>query len=248
MDTELWSQKVEPFLKAHANPTAGYDAAVGELQAGRKVGHWVWYIFPQLEGLGKSHAAQRFALADAEEAWAFVSHPLLGARLALAIDTVDQHPGPLHVLMGDPVDARKLVSCLTLFYYVCQRHLDEADKLLTARAGAMTLACHRLLKKAAGEGLPECAFTLQALPKMPVCGACGQRPAPLTVGSGVAPTSYPRCLDCQFGCVEDAGVWKLVYDNASELGLPDMEGQKTYVDGKLVGWQEWLTLKGLPEL
>ncbi len=54
METDEWSQKVARFHHAHANPTAGFNAAIGELQSRRKVGHWVWYIFAQLQGLGKS--------------------------------------------------------------------------------------------------------------------------------------------------------------------------------------------------
>lgn len=248
MDTELWVEKAEQFLKAHANPSAGFNAAIGELQAGRKVGHWVWYIFPQLEGLGKSSAAQRFALADGDEAWALVAHPLLGARLALAIEVVDRHRGTLHGLMADPVDSSKLVSCLTLFYNVCQLHLNDSDKLLAARAAAVTMACHRLLKKAAGEGLPECAFTLQALPPAPLCGACNIRPAPLATASGIAPVSYPRCLDCQIDRVEGEWVWHLLRQLAADLGVPDMTGQKTCIDGKYFSWEEWLALdRPMPE-
>lgn len=213
---------------------------MGELQAGRKVGHWVWYIFPQLEGLGRSATAQRFALADADEAWAFVSHPLLGARLALAIDTVDRHPGTLHQLMADPLDAKKLVSSLTLFSFVRQVHQFDHDKLLAERALAVAMACHRTLQKAAAEGIPKCAFTLAALPKTATCGAWGVEPAPLVVGSAVAAVSYPRCLACQLGNVEAEWVWRLSCQAAAEPGLPDMTPFKTVVNGELLGWNEWL--------
>lgn len=243
MDPDDWAEKVERFTHAHANPGAGFDAAMREIRAGRKVGHWIWYIFPQLEELGRSSAAARFALADADEAWAYVAHPLLGARLALAFETVDQHPGSLHELMADPVDARKLVSSLTLFHAVCQLHLADADALLAARALSITMTSHRVLKKAAREGLPKCAFTLQSLPAAQTCGACGTEPAPLVVASGVAPVSYPRCVDCQLDSVEGEWVWKLVLQSAADLGLPDMAGQKTMVDGKYLSWDEWLQLR-----
>ncbi len=203
MEMNEWTEKLEGFVKAHANATAGFNAAIGELQAGRKVGHWVWYIFPQLEGLGKSSVAQRFALADADEAWAYVAHPVLGARLALALETVDQHRGTLHDLMADPLDTKKLVSSLTLFGYVCQSHLYGHDALLAARAVAVAVACRRLLLKAAGEGLPKCLITLEAMPKTGPCGACGGQPAPgPAVSSSVAPVSYNSCLDCQLDNIE----------------------------------------------
>ncbi len=203
MYTADWDDKVEHFMQAHANATAGFNAALGELQAGRKVGHWVWYIFPQLEGLGKSSAAQQFALADADEAWAYVAHPALGARLALALEAVDQHPGTLHDLMADPLDTKKLVSSLTLFGYVSQFHLCDHDALLAARALAVAVTCRRLLLKAAGEGLPKCLITLEAMPKTAPCGACGGQPAPgPAVSSSVAPVSYNRCLDCHLDNIE----------------------------------------------
>ena len=66
----------------------------------------------------------------------------------------------MHSLMADPVDAKKLVSSLTLFHAVCEQPLYDADKPLAARALSLTMASHRVLKKAAGEGLPKCPFTL----------------------------------------------------------------------------------------
>lgn len=245
METDEWSQKVARFHHAHANPTAGFNAAIGELQSRRKVGHWVWYIFPQLHGLGKSAAAQRFALEDADEAWAYVAEPLLGARLALAFETVHKHPGTLHDLMREPIDVRKLVSSMTLFYVVCQQHLHDQDKLLEARARAIATSCHFILEKAASEGLPLCAVTLERLPTVARCGACGVRPAPVETSSGIAPVSYARCPDCQRDRVEAEWVWALVHRNAAEFGLPDMTGQTTRVDGQPLTWDAWLALRGL---
>ena len=163
MSDEQWPEMAERFLKAHANPVAGFDAALGELKAGRKEGHWIWYIFPQLEGLGTSSAAQWFALADVDQAWAFASHVVLGAHLLQAIETVNQHPGTLHDLMVNPVDVRKLVSSLTLFWYVCQDHMHDREVSHATRASELTAACYRVLKKAADQGIPQCAFTIQAL-------------------------------------------------------------------------------------
>ena len=92
-----------------------YDQALAELRAGRKRTHWMWFVLPQLAGLGRSAMAQRFALRDLDEARAYVAHPVLGRRLVecaralTALDTVD----PVEV-MGD-VDAQKLQSSMTLF-------------------------------------------------------------------------------------------------------------------------------------
>jgi uncharacterized protein (DUF1810 family) len=92
-----------------------YAQALAELRAGRKRTHWMWFVFPQIAGLGRSGMAQRFAIRDLDEARAYIAHPVLGPRLVecaralTALDTED----PAEVL-GD-VDAQKLRSSLTLF-------------------------------------------------------------------------------------------------------------------------------------
>jgi uncharacterized protein (DUF1810 family) len=92
-----------------------YDQALAELRAGEKRTHWMWFVFPQLAGLGRSGMAQRFAISGLEEARAYVGHPTLGRRLvevsrALTdLDTADP------VAVFGPVDAQKLRSSMTLF-------------------------------------------------------------------------------------------------------------------------------------
>jgi uncharacterized protein (DUF1810 family) len=100
------------FVDAQANT---YDQALAELRAGAKRTHWMWFVFPQIAGLGRSGMAQRFALADLDEARAYLDHPVLGRRLVqcarslTALDTDD----PVQV-MGS-IDAQKLRSSMTLF-------------------------------------------------------------------------------------------------------------------------------------
>jgi uncharacterized protein (DUF1810 family) len=92
-----------------------YQRALGELRAGRKTSHWMWFIFPQVAGLGLSAMAQRFAVSGLAEARAYLDHPVLGPRLrecAEAIAAVDD--GTADRILG-PVDAMKLRSCMTLF-------------------------------------------------------------------------------------------------------------------------------------
>jgi uncharacterized protein (DUF1810 family) len=92
-----------------------YDTALAELRAGHKRSHWMWFVFPQLAGLGRSATAQHYAIADLAEARAYLAHPVLGPRLLdcaralTALDTTD----PVAVLGG--VDAQKLRSSMTLF-------------------------------------------------------------------------------------------------------------------------------------
>jgi uncharacterized protein (DUF1810 family) len=94
---------------------AAYDTVVGELRAGRKRSHWMWFIFPQIAGLGHSAMAQRFALASVDEAIAYLAHPVLGPRLrecaALVAGIEDRS---INDVFGDP-DDRKFWSSMTLF-------------------------------------------------------------------------------------------------------------------------------------
>ena len=100
------------FLEAQKN---SYDTALREIKTGRKRSHWMWYIFPQIRGLGYSAMAQHYAIRDLGEAREYLRHPVLGPRLIeisealLALDESD----PRRV-MGSPDDL-KLRSCMTLF-------------------------------------------------------------------------------------------------------------------------------------
>ena len=67
------------FLQAQSSARAGYETARDELTVGAKREHWIWYIFPQIEGLGRSSMAQRFALAGLDDATQYICHPVLGA-------------------------------------------------------------------------------------------------------------------------------------------------------------------------
>jgi uncharacterized protein (DUF1810 family) len=156
---------LERFRSAQASPDAGFEAALREIRAGRKTGHWIWYVLPQLSGLGTSAMSRTFGLRDAAEATAFLRDPELGARLATIVTAIAAqlaaHPGLLlSSLMGSEIDARKLVSSLTLFERVAAR-LDESDA--HEQAGQVADAARKVLATAAAEGYPRCAFTLQRL-------------------------------------------------------------------------------------
>ena len=92
-----------------------YDQALAELRAGRKRSHWMWFIFPQLKGLGSSPMAQKFALASRAEATAYLAHPLLGPRLRHCTGLVNAVAGrTAHDIFGTPDDL-KFRSSMTLF-------------------------------------------------------------------------------------------------------------------------------------
>ena len=92
-----------------------YATVLRELRAGRKESHWMWFIFPQLAGLGSSAMAQRYALQSLDEARAYLAHPILGARLRECAELVLAVNGrTINEILGSP-DDMKLCSCATLF-------------------------------------------------------------------------------------------------------------------------------------
>jgi uncharacterized protein (DUF1810 family) len=92
-----------------------YDQALRELRAGRKQGHWIWFVFPQIAGLGRSPTSQHYALSGLDEARAYLAHPVLGPRLVEAAQTLLDLPGDDAVAVLGPIDAVKLRSSMTLF-------------------------------------------------------------------------------------------------------------------------------------
>jgi uncharacterized protein (DUF1810 family) len=117
MDTQF---NLERFVEAQA-PV--YSTVIKELGAGRKASHWMWFIFPQLAGLGSSATAREFAIASADEAAAYLAHPLLGARLrecsALVLAIDDKQVDEIFA----PPDDLKFHSSMTLFAEIAP---DEA--------------------------------------------------------------------------------------------------------------------------
>lgn len=91
-----------------------FETALAELAAGVKRTHWMWFVFPQIAGLGRSETARFYAIANPSEARAYLAHPLLGPRLLEATRTLIAAPGDAPSILG-PIDSVKLRSCLTLF-------------------------------------------------------------------------------------------------------------------------------------
>jgi uncharacterized protein (DUF1810 family) len=95
----------DPFdLARFVGAQAGvFDAAVDELRAGRKRSHWMWFVFPQLRGLGSSPTARSYGISSLDEATAYLQHPVLGPRLEMAVSAVQSSPAPsLNALFGSP--------------------------------------------------------------------------------------------------------------------------------------------------
>ena len=98
-----------------------YEDAVRELKNGKKLTHWMWYIFPQIAGLGYSSTARFFAIQDREEAQAYLDHPILGGRLVECTKIVMAHHGKTAVEIFGGVDAVKFRSSMTLFMALAGR-------------------------------------------------------------------------------------------------------------------------------
>ena len=92
-----------------------YDAALAELGAGRKRSHWMWFVFPQIAGLGQSPTSRRYAITSLDEARAYLEHPVLGPRLREATRTFAELTGRSAEEVFGGIDAVKLRSSMTLF-------------------------------------------------------------------------------------------------------------------------------------
>lgn len=93
-----------------------YDGVLSELRRGRKTSHWMWFIFPQVAGLGHSAMSQRFAIASLDEARAYLAHPILGARLLECAALVLATTGRTAEAILGLIDGMKLRSSMTLFH------------------------------------------------------------------------------------------------------------------------------------
>lgn len=108
---------LERFVEAQdTEPCGDYNQALAEMRAGQKRGHWIWYIFPQMRGLGHSPNSYLYGISGLEEAKAYLAHEVLGPRLREITEAVLEQAGePADVLMGWEIDAMKLRSSMTLF-------------------------------------------------------------------------------------------------------------------------------------
>jgi uncharacterized protein (DUF1810 family) len=102
---------LDRFVRAQGG---GLDAPLAELRRGRKVGHWMWFVFPQLRGLGRSETSTFFGLDGLAEAQAYLAHPVLGPRLRAACEAIIEAEGDAEAILG-PIDAMKLRSSMTVF-------------------------------------------------------------------------------------------------------------------------------------
>src|SRR5580692_8395320 len=93
-----------------------FERAAAELRAGRKSGHWMWFVFPQIAGLGLSLTSRRYAISSLREARAYLAHPVLGPRLTGCAQILNQLTGTTAEQVFGSIDAVKLRSSMTLFH------------------------------------------------------------------------------------------------------------------------------------
>jgi uncharacterized protein (DUF1810 family) len=120
----------DPLEKFIIAQQSDFAMALSEIMAGKKRSHWIWYIFPQIQGLGQSVTSKYYAISDIEEAGVFLNHPVLGKRLIrISRELLDLPSNDAYVIFGSPDDL-KLKSSMTLFSMVpaADPVFDEAIK------------------------------------------------------------------------------------------------------------------------
>jgi uncharacterized protein (DUF1810 family) len=155
---------LERFIKAQDASVAGYADALQELRTDGKRGHWIWYVFPQLSGLGSSSASEFYGIDGRDEADAYLQHPVLRKRLlevTAAVAERLERGDRLKALMGSHIDALKVVSSLTLFHDVAERLGSDADESTDLRQFATV--SNAVLRASAAQGYPPCRRTIEAL-------------------------------------------------------------------------------------
>lgn len=133
---------LDRFLDAQAEM---YQTALGELRAGRKTSHWIWFVFPQIAGLGRSPTAQHYAIGSLEEAKAYLRHPLLGTRLHECLAVLQALPPTSADHIFGSLDAMKFRSSLTLFHRADPLDAGVVDALQRWFGGREDEATLRLL-------------------------------------------------------------------------------------------------------
>lgn len=156
---------LERFHEAQANRSGGYDTALAEIRSGAKRSHWIWYVFPQIQGLGRSSTARAYALRDLAEACAYLRDPNLGARYEEIVAAVSEQLARgirVEDLMGSQIDALKLVSSLTLFRAAAEQ-LARENPLYASLAERLAA----LLGQTSDQGYLACDFTLARIADEP---------------------------------------------------------------------------------
>jgi uncharacterized protein (DUF1810 family) len=150
---------LQRFKDAQEKAGDGFEQALSEIRRGRKRGHWIWYVFPQLRGLGQSTMSEEYGIDGEREAIAYLRDEQLRSRLVTIASALAAHRRSevrLATVMGSQLDAAKVVSSMTLFAHVARRLREEEQ---CADCDALVRAADAILAWGAEEGLSPCAYT-----------------------------------------------------------------------------------------
>ena len=125
-----------------------YERALTEIRNGRKTSHWMWFVFPQLDGLGRSAMSRRYAISSVDEARAYLTHPVLGERLRECARVVADADADPQTIFGG-IDAMKLQSSMTLFHLAAPEEAAFAAVLARHYGGQLDPETERLLDRPA---------------------------------------------------------------------------------------------------
>jgi len=142
MDNDL-----DRFLEAQR---CNYDWALTQIKSGQKRGHWMWYIFPQIKGLGYSETSKYYAINDIDEAKDYLKHPILGARLQeISNELLKLEQSDADLIFGS-IDSMKLKSCMTLFWVADKSNAEVfikvIDKFFNGKYDERTLSLIKTLR------------------------------------------------------------------------------------------------------
>jgi len=152
-----------PITKFEDKVTKDFHSALTEIETGKKTGHWIWWIFPQAKGLGRSDRSKRYGIGCMDEAVIYLAHRPLGDRYCQIVDAawwqVTRCRTPVRTLCGR--DAKKFVSSLTLFQRAAEKCIAAQIPEFEHRAFERLVdQCTDILDAAAAEGLPRCKRSL----------------------------------------------------------------------------------------
>lgn len=153
------STKSNNLVRFHKAQDKYYNQAFKEIKTGKKTGHWIWYIFPQIKGLGKSSNSSEYGISDFNEACDYLNDPKLFKRYVTMVKLVEsQLKIPIKKLMGSDTDAQKFASSLTLFQsaatYLSLQSNDTSQELKDFER-----CCTKILDAIAKQGYPRCQNT-----------------------------------------------------------------------------------------
>jgi uncharacterized protein (DUF1810 family) len=150
------ADRLQRFLDAQ-DADGTYERALAELRAGRKASHWMWFVLPQIAGLGQSEMSRRYAIASLDEARAYLAHPVLGPRLIECAQALLEHQDKSAQEILGEIDAVKLRSSMTLFARAAELARPRETGIFPVSRGLGDLDAFAEVLERYFEGVPDAA-------------------------------------------------------------------------------------------